>query len=416
MPSPWTEVSPVKLKEEFVLLALEPGACMAKLCRQYGVSRQNGYKWLKRYHEEGVEGLSERSRRPHGSRLQVSGEVVLVVLEMRQRRGWGPKKLREMLRRRRVLKGQPLPSMRTIARIVARGGMVTKRKRLRPRGELPSEAPAPTVHAENDLWTVDFKGWWRADNGEKCEPLTVRDAHSRYVLQAVLLQRTATVAVRPEFERLFQRYGVPRAILSDNGPPFASVTAPWGLTELSAWWVSLGIQVIHSRPGCPQDNGGHERIHLDMLPLETQSAPSRNEQQVLLDGWRREFNHVRPHEALGMKTPAQVYRPKSRHRSPAKLVSHRYPRGAAIRRVQTNGHFWWQGRALFLSRALRGHAIALIHPQPGQELGTIMFHHLALGQLNLVGGTKVQPIPDQNRQRPPAVVSAPHPTIQPRTT
>jgi transposase InsO family protein len=411
MPSPWTEVSPVKLKEEFVLLALEPGACMAKLCRQYGVSRQNGYKWRRRYLEEGMDGLEERSRQPHGSPMRVSGEVVLRVLELRQHRGWGPKKLREVLKRR-LKGGQQAPGVRTIARILARGGVVKKRRRLMPQGTPASQAPAPTVKGVNDLWTVDFKGWWRADNREKCEPLTVRDAHSRYILQTVLLQSTATIAVRPQFERLFERHGVPRAILSDNGPPFASTTAPWGLTELSAWWVSLGIQVIHSRPGCPQDNGGHERFHLDMLPLEGRSAPSRKEQQALLDEWREEFNHVRPHEALGMKTPAQVYRPKRRDPSAPKLRTHSYPRGAAIRRVQANGHFWWQGRALFLSRAIRGHAIALVHPLPGQQLGTIMFHHLALGQLDLAGGTKVQPIPDQNRQRPPAV-AGPH---QPRTT
>ena len=388
----------MKLKEEFVLLALEPGACMARLCRRYGISRQNGYKWVARYREEGTEGLRERPRHPHGSALRVSGEVVLRVLELRQQRGWGPKKLREVLRRR--LKGQSPPSVRTIARILARGGVVNKRKRLNPQGTPSREAPDVTAKAVNDLWTVDFKGWWRAGNAERCEPLTIRDAHSRYALAAVLLDSTATVSVRPQFERLFEQYGVPGAILSDNGPPFASATAPWGLTELSAWWVSLGIQVLHSRPGCPQDNGGHERIHLDMLPLQAQSAPSRQAQQVLLDDWRRVFNHVRPHEALAMKTPAQVYRPKSRRPPLAKLVSHSYPREAAIRRVLTNGHFWWQGRALFLSRALRGHDIALVQ-QPGQQLGTIMFHHLALGQLDLNGGTKVQPLPEGNRQPPP---------------
>jgi transposase InsO family protein len=403
----------MKLKEEFVLLALEPGACMAKLCRRYGVSRQNGYKWLRRYREEGVEGLAERPRRPHRSRLSASGELVLAVLELRQQRGWGPKKLREVLRRR--LKGQTLPSVRTIARIVARAGMVNKRRRLRPRGELPREAPAPAVHAPNDLWTVDFKGWWRAHNGERCEPLTVRDAHSRYVLRAGLLERTTTEVVRPEFERLFEQHGVPRAILSDMGPPFASMTAPWGLTALSAWWVSLGIEIHHSRPGCPQDNGAHERIHLDMLPLQAQAAPSRAAQQVLIGQWRHEFNHVRPHEALAMKTPAQVYRPKSKSRRTPKVVSHSYPRGAAIRRVLTNGHFWWQGRMLFLTRALRGQSVALVQ-KPGEPLVTIMFHHMAMGCLDLRGGTKVQPIPAENRHPPSAAAAKGSPLQRPGST
>jgi transposase InsO family protein len=395
MPLPWNRVSPMKLREEFVLLALEPGACMAKLCREYGISRRSGYKWVSRYQEEGIAGLTDRSRRPLESPLQVSGEIVLQVLELRQKKGWGPKKLRELLRRR-ARKGQPVPSIRTIARIVARAGLVKKRRRLTPPVGRVTIAPSPRVEGPNDLWTVDFKGWWRAHDGERCEPLTVRDAHSRYVLRAVLLGTTATMAVRPEFQRLFERYGLPKAILSDNGPPFACTTAPWGLTELSAWWVNLGIQVIHSRPGCPQDNGGHERVHLDMLQLQEASAPSRQAQQVLCDEWQRDFNHVRPHEALAMKTPAQVYRPSARRTIP-KLITYHYPRGAVLRRVLTNGHFWWQGRSLFLSRALRGHSVALVCP-PGQHQAMILFHHMALGELDLAGGTKVQPLTAQNRQ------------------
>ena len=203
---------------------------------------------------------------------------------------------------------------------------------------------------------------------------------------------------------MFERYGLPKAILSDNGPPFACTTAPCGLSELSAWWVSLGIEVIHSRPGCPQDNGGHERVHVDMLNLERESAPSRQAQQVLCDHWQREFNHVRPHEALAMKTPAQVYRPKARRPIP-KLVTHDYPKGAALRKVLTNGHFWWRGRSLFLSRSVRGHSIALVCPL-GQRLATIMFHHMALGQLDLEGRAKVQPLSDENRQPLPQGAAA----------
>lgn len=405
MPWPWNRVSPMNLREEFVLLALEPRACVAKLCRQYGISRQNGYKWVRRYQEEGVDGLADRSRRPLGSRVQASGEVVLQVLELRQKRGWGPKKLQEMLRRKLRRRGlTAIPSIRTIARIIARAGFVKKRKRLTlPLGRA-TVAPTPKVEAPNDLWTVDFKGWWRAQDGERCEPLTVRDAHSRYVLRAALLGSTATVVVRPEFQRLFERFGLPKAILSDNGSPFGCTTAPCGLSELSAWWVSLGIEVIHSRPGCPQDNGGHERVHVDMLNLERASAPSRQAQQVLCDEWQREFNHVRPHEALAMKTPAQVYRPRARRQVP-KLVAHNYPKNAVLRRVLTNGHFWWHGRSLFLSRSLRGHSIALVSSL-GQRLATIMFHHLALGQLDLEGGGKVQPLTAENRQPLPSPAAA----------
>lgn len=390
----------MKLREEFVLLALEPGACMAKLCRQFGISRQNGYKWLRRYREEGLEGLRDQSRRPRGSSLQVSGEVVLRVLELRQKRGCGPKTLHALLRRR-LEKGQVVPSERTIARIIARGGYVKKRRRLTPPPGRVTAAPRPIVETINDLWTVDFKGWWRAQNGERCEPLTVRDAHSRYVLAMALLPNTKTAAVRSEFERLFERYGIPRAILSDNGSPFACTTAPAGLTELSAWWISLGIQVIRARPGCPQDNGAHERFHLDVVPLQNAPALSRLAQQALCDQWRRDFNHVRPHQALAMKTPAQVYRPARQRRTP-KVVRHDYPAGAVMRRVLTNGHFWWHSRYFFLSRALRGHSVALVRT-PGQALATILFHHLSLGRLDLENGRKVEPIGDQDR----------HPSHQP---
>jgi putative transposase len=387
----------MKLREEFVLLALEPGACMAELCRRYGVSRQNGYKWLRRYREDGLEGLQDRSRRPLGSSVQVSGEMVLQVLELRQKRGWGPKALHEMLRRR-LRRGQPVPSVRTIARIIARGGYVKKRQRLVVPAGRATAAPRPNVETINDLWTVDFKGWWRAQNGERCEPLTVRDAHSRYVLAMALLESTATASVRPVFERLFEKHGIPRAILSDNGSPFACTTAPGSLTELSTWWVSLGIEVIHSRPGCPQDNGAHERFHLDLLPLQNAPAMTRQAQQALCDEWRREFNHVRPHQALAMKTPAQVYRPASK-RATAKLARYDYPSGAVMRRVLANGHFWWHGRSFFLSRALRGHSVALVR-HPDQAFATILFHHMALGQLDLESGRKVEPIGDQNRHLP----------------
>ncbi len=378
----------MKLREEFVLKALEPDVCMAQLCREYEVSRQNGYKWLGRFKSEGVEGLKERSRRPHSSPVATSGEMVLQILELRESYGWGPKKLKRVLAKRLKGTGTEAPRVRTIARILERTGAIKKRRQRRPSGVPAAGAPQPTVNEPNDLWTVDFKGWWRASNGGRCEPLTVRDAHSRFVLRVAVLESPKVEGVRREFERLFEKYGLPKAILSDNGNPFACTRALACLTELSAWWVSLGIVVIHSRPGCPQDNGGHERIHVDMLPLQERSAPNREAQQVLCDQWQHEFNHIRPHEALQMRTPAEVYKRSSR-RLPA-VVTASYLKGAILRRVVRTGCFSWKGRPIFLSRALRNQTVAIICGTDGRA--KIMFHHVVVGEFDFENGTEVNPI------------------------
>jgi putative transposase len=393
---PWTKVSIVKLREEFVLKVMEPGACMAQLCREAGVSRQTGYKWLRRFRSEGIAGLTDQSRRPRSSRLRVSGEVVLQVLALRDKHGWGPKKLRKLLEKR-LSAPDEVPSQRTIARILDRADRTRKRRvRFHPASR-PADAPNPTVEDCNDLWTVDFKGWWLAANRERCEPLTVRDAHSRYVLQTALLSSTQTALVRREFERLFTRHGLPRAIQSDNGSPFGSTRALCGLTQLAAWWVSLGIKVVYSRPAHPQDNGGHERVHVDMLGLQERSAPTRQHQQVLCDAWRQEFNHVRPHEALGMKTPAEMYRPSPRKLG-AKIVERSYPPGTELVRVYGNGLFR-RGKKLYAaSRALKGHRIALV-PKPGDARMTVWFYGMVLGEIDLEKGNKVEFVTLETCQR-----------------
>jgi len=394
----------MKLKEEFVLKALEPGRCMTALCLEYGVSRPTGYKWVERFKLLGLPGLQERTRRPHSSPIATSGEMVMRVLELRAAHGWGPKKIHKLLSKREKA-GAAVPKRRTIARILERFGAVKKRRQQRMK-TTPGPAPQPKVEAANDLWTVDFKGWWRAKNGERCEPLTVRDAYSRFVLCTVVLATPKVEQVRKVFERLFEQYGVPKAILSDNGNPFACTRALAGLTQLSAWWTSLGIELHRSRPGCPQDNGGHERMHVDMLKVESQSADDQAAQQVACDEWRHEFNHIRPHESLAMKTPAEVYEPchRRRRRQLPRVVTATYPEGAILRRVVRTGYFNWQGRTVFVSRALRGHTIAVLCTSDGQ--GKVMFHKLVLGQFEQERGRLVEPIPAQKRQSPEAEPTA----------
>ncbi len=388
---PWPKVSAVKLKEEFVLKALEPGRCMKALCLDYGVSRQTGYKWVRRFKAQGLMGLEEKSRRPLSSPIATSGEVVLQVLELKRRFGWGPKKLRDILAKK--LKPSPAPRRRTIARILERAGLVKRRRPQRVGTAIAEGAPRPEVKAPNDLWTVDFKGWWRARDGARCEPLTVRDAYSRFILCTVVLPSPKSEMVRKVFEHLFEKYGIPKAIQSDNGNPFACIRALARLTALSAWWVSLGIELVHSRPGCPQDNGAHERMHADMLDLEAKSACGREAQQVACDQWRHDFNHIRPHEALDMKTPAEVYKPERRQRREGpQVVSTSYPEGTIFRRVVRNGYFNWQGRTVFTSRALRGHSVAVIPDADGWA--KVMFFRLVLGRFAMDGGRQVEPIPE----------------------
>src|SRR5262249_3610645 len=294
-------------KIAFIEEATKPGAKIAELCRAHGISRQTGYKWLKRYRRQGHSGLEDHSRRPKSSPLATAEEVVAALLAARvERPRWGPRKLVGLLRRQL---GEAAPSERTVARILERFGQVRHRRRRRGLSVV-ERAPQVTAAASNDVWTIDFKGWWRATDGTRCEPLTVRDAYSRFVLALELLPRATGPEVRRVLERLFRRYGIPKAIQCDNGSPFICSRSPAGLTKLSAWWVSLGIPIVRSRPGGPQDNGAHEPSHLH-LPADLQSVPAATKllQQRACDRWRQEFNHVRPHDALRGKSPADVYRP-----------------------------------------------------------------------------------------------------------
>lgn len=321
----------MSLKMEFVE-RVAAGEKIAPLCREFGISRTAGHKWWKRYKEQGHAGLEEQSRRPKTTPLATAEELVIATLQARDAHPrWGPRKLYALLHRRF---GDATPAVRTIARILRRANKVRERRKRAPISVI-DQAPTLRAGAPNDVWTVDFKGWWRVLDGSRCEPLTVRDSYSRFVLA---LSATATTgqAVRAIFEQLFRRHGVPKAIQCDNGTPFVSVRARAGLSVLSAWWVSLGIRIVRSRPGCPQDNGGHERMHADVC-AEVQSDPAATlaEQQRVLDRWRQDFNHVRPHDALGGKTPAELYKPTERRRPIPRAFE--YPKRFYVARVDIEG-------------------------------------------------------------------------------
>ena len=345
-------------RTEFVLRVFDAGRTetMKELCAAFGVSRKTGYKWLKRFEEGGFSALENMSKRPHTSPLETSAEMAIEVVRLRRERPrWGRKKLHAVLSRRFPNRSD-LPSERTIGRILDRAGEPKHRRKTR----LRINRPAPNVFVErpNDLWTVDFKGWWRTGDGAKCEPLTVRDAHSRFVFLAELLDRGTAECVRDEFIDLFTKYGLPRAILCDNGSPFGCTSARAGLTRLSAWWVSLGINVVFSRPGHPEDNGAHERMHLDIaIEVEAHAEADRPAQQRGLARWRHNFNHHRPHEAINQQTPAEVYQ-RSPSRYPKQQL-HNYPSNWFTRKVSYPGRVYLHNKGYHLSAGLIGYWVGL---------------------------------------------------------
>jgi transposase InsO family protein len=367
---PWRKSEPMEERIEFALKALRTLNFRA-LCQEYGVSTKTGYKWKERFIREGLEGMAEESRRPKSSPERLPEEAVCEIVHLKLAHlSWGARKIRELYLRRH---GE-VASESTFKRVLERAGLTQKRRRRRSTeaGRLSSGRKAGAL---NEVWTADFKGWWR-NGARRCEPLTVRDEYSRYVLEVRALADARSKTVRKSFERLFERYGLPQAIRSDNGSPFASSNALLGLSRLSAWWVALGIDLERGRPGHPQDNGAHERMHKD-ISREVEAAGQSG--QEALDLWRETFNYERPHESLGMRCPGEVYLPSQRkyEGTPDDLD---YPQ-MCPRRVSKDGLIKLDGELLFLSTALAGWSVGL---KPiDSELMEVWFGRLLLGQVDL---------------------------------
>lgn len=352
----WKRVEPMEERCRFVLAAREPRSNIAGLCRQFGVSRKTGYKWIERFEQEGIKGLEERSRRPLSCPNRISGEIVCEIVSIRQAHPrWGGVTIEEILRRRG--KAEQIPVARTIDRILSRCGMVQVRKRGIRRVWVGEELVEPK--GPNDVWTVDLKGWWRTQDGRRCVPLTIRDGYSRYILELAALEKGDTDAVRGRFERCFERYGLPQYIRCDNGSPFCAYLGLKGLSGLSVWWIKQGVHPNRIPPASPQCNGGHERMHGD-IKAEIQKSPAKNLrlQQEIFDSWRVEFNTVRPHRALNMATPAERYCVSER-RYMSEMVPYDYGENMTTRRVGSRGMIWWRGRARFVSGALSREEIGI---------------------------------------------------------
>ena len=287
-------------------------------------------------------------------------ELAAAILELRvSHPSWGPRKLRALLERLRPEEAWPAAS--SIGDLLRREGLIAGRRRVRR--PLPFTRPFAPVCAPNDLWCIDFKGWFRTGDGARCDALTLSDADSRYLLVCRSVEPT-TEGVEPVLERAFRRYGLPRAIRSDNGPPFAGCGAG-GLSRLSVGWLKLGIGLERTDPGSPQQNARHERLH-GTLKRQTACPPARSlgAQQWRFDRFRREYNELRPHEALGQEPPGEHYRPSQR-RYPRRIEEPHYPDDQAVRRVRSNGEIRWNGGLVFLSEALIGEPVGLAETHDG---------------------------------------------------
>lgn len=372
---PWNEVSPMDERKQFIADVLRRTVSVSELCERYNVSRKTAYKWIGRHQEEGLRGLRVRSHASHTCPHRTPEDTVALIVQARLRHPrWGAKKLLRILGDRHPMRDWP--SRSTVCDILDRNDLV-KHPRNRRRIGHPGK-PTAAMDEPNRVWCADFKGHFRTRDGIYCYPLTVTDGFSRYLLGCHGLPSTACSEAKPVFRRLFREHGLPERIRTDNGVPFATNTLA-RLSSLSAWWVRLGVLPDLIEPGKPQQNGRHERMHRT-LKAETARPPaaSMRSQQRSFDAFRREYNHERPHEALGQETPASKYRPSPR-RYPERLPALEYPPHFERRYVSANGGMRWNKRWVNVSACCIGEHVGLEETDDG--VWDVHFGRLRLGRL-----------------------------------
>lgn len=373
---PWRVQTPMSERRQFVEEYLRRLTSMTALCACYGISRRVGYKWLARYLTEGDHALADRSRRPHSSPWAVAPDLAELLLEARLRHpSWGPRKILAYLTRRHPRATWPAPS--TVASLFKKHGLVRPRRRRFKPGH-PGRPTTP-ITAPNDVWTADFKGHFALRAGPRCHPLTIVDSFSRYLLACQALPHPSGVESQPVFRRLFQEYGLPQRIRTDNGAPFATTTL-CRLSDLSVWWLKLGIRPELIQPASPQQNARHERMHRTLKAEATRPpAASLRAQQRRFNTFRAEYNTERPHDALGGETPGSVYRP-SRRPFPARLALPTYPEHYLVRYVSANGGIRLNCAYVTLAPALVGERVGLEEVADG--IWAVYFYDMLLGHLN----------------------------------
>lgn len=376
---PWEETKPMSERAKFAALHAEGLYSLTELCERFGVSRKTGYKWLARYEAAGVEGLRERSRAPRSCPHKTPPDVAEALLTARRDHPtWGPKKLRAYLKKRQPDLAERLPAASTAGAILTAHGLTQPRTRPARSWKHPGGATL-VAEAPNRVWCADFKGQFPTGDGVVCYPLTVTDAYSRFLLGCEALPSVRGEGARPVLERLFAENGLPDALRTDNGSPFATL-AICGLSQLSVWWIKLGIAHQRIAPGRPEQNGRHERMHRT-LKKETARPPQADHraQQARFDAWRNEFNTERPHEALGQNPPATLYTPSPRP-LPAALPEPNYPGHYEVRQVSRSSMFRFHSRQIFASEALIGEHIGL--EETGDGVWSLYFYNVLLGRLD----------------------------------
>ncbi len=356
---PWKECSVMDEKLKFVARILE-GEKMAQLCREFGISRKTGYKIWDRYKECGIEGLPAQSTKPHKQANQLPIQIEKLICQIKKEKpSWGARKIRERLRR--TYPGLKPPANSTVHACLARNDLVTSRKRRRYKAQ---GTQLSFTNNPNDLWCADYKGEFLLGNKTYCYPLTITDFASRYLISCEALETTKEKYAFSVFERAFKDFGLPKAIRTDNGNPFSNVQAMFGLSRLSVWWLRLGISLERTEPGKPQQNGRHERMHLTLKKEATKpSGFNLLQQQEKFDTFVHGYNTDRPHEALGMKYPSEVYEPSKRIYNGIEEVE--YPLHDRVIRVTHCGRICMDGRKINFSRVfavlpdLRGGGIEL---------------------------------------------------------
>jgi putative transposase len=371
---PWKVSDVIEIRLDFVKDWRTGMWTVAELCRHYEITRKTGYKWIERYESEGAVGLEDRSRASHSHPNAIETGMEDRILEARAMHPlWGARKIRALLERQGVSK---MPAASTIGLVLKESGLTLAHRRRR--SAHPNAAPITDAGEANQIWSADFKGWFRTQDGKRCDPLTISDVHTRYLLRCQAVAAADTLHAKPIFETAFREYGLPARMRTDNGAPFGS-NGDSGLTALAVWWIRLGVAPERIRPGKPQENGRHERMHRT-LKQATASPPARNRrlQQELFDDFRREYNDERPHEALAQTPPAQHYS-KSMRAYPERLVAIEYPQPWQVRQVSNGGQIRWRGDCVFVSHALEGQPIGL---EPVQEdLWRVCFSFYELGFL-----------------------------------